>query len=83
MQEGSSILGKSRHTDMRIHCLKELYSNGDLMLVKIAGGDNVADALAKSLASPTFIGHREHLVSSCAGFFKIPRLPERKATHGR
>lgn len=71
MQAGSSILSRSRHIDTRQYFLRELYGEKHIQLIKVPGGDNPADALTKSLSSPTFLKHREHLVQSCSGLFGI------------
>jgi len=48
----------SRHIDIRRYFVRELVKAGFLKLIPLCTHKMVADALTKSLPSPTFIGHR-------------------------
>ena len=49
----------SRHIDIRKYYVRELVLNRILKLVLLRTHKMVADALTKSLLSPTFVGHRQ------------------------
>jgi len=49
----------SRHIDIRKYYVRELVLDGFLKLVPLRTHKMVADAITKSLPSPTFVGHRQ------------------------
>ena len=49
------------HIDTSVHFLRDMVRNKILKLKKVAGMQNVADALTKSLPSPAFLKHRKYL----------------------
>eukprot|EP00961_Rhodomonas_salina_P183597 2478218-Rhodomonas_salina.1 len=51
----------TRHIDVRLYFVRDLVRDAVLTLVKCAGTLNVADALTKSLPSPSFLLHRPFL----------------------
>jgi hypothetical protein len=57
----------SCHIDIRKYYVHELVLNGSLKLVPLRTHQMVADALTKSLPSPTFVGHR-HIMTGHASF---------------
>jgi hypothetical protein len=58
----------SRHVDVRVHFLRDMVRDGSVNLIKCAGTQNVADALAKSLPRPAFHKHREFLKGTAQSF---------------
>ena len=59
---------RSRHVDVRVHFLRDMVRDGSAKLIKCAGTQNVADALAKSLPRPAFHKHREFLKNTAQSF---------------
>eukprot|EP00286_Rhodomonas_abbreviata_P023384 CAMPEP_0181307058 /NCGR_PEP_ID=MMETSP1101-20121128/10653_1 /TAXON_ID=46948 /ORGANISM="Rhodomonas abbreviata, Strain Caron Lab Isolate" /LENGTH=129 /DNA_ID=CAMNT_0023413201 /DNA_START=227 /DNA_END=612 /DNA_ORIENTATION=- len=64
MSENPSNPERSRHIDTRKFFLRDMVRDGWLKLLKVAGMENVADALTKSLPAQAFHKHREYLWGS-------------------
>ena len=64
MSENPANPERSRHIDTRKYFLRDMVRDKMLKLFKVAGPNNVADALTKSLPSPAFVKHREYLWGS-------------------
>ena len=54
----------TRHINVRLYFCRDLVRDGVLVLKKCAGTHNVADALTKSLPSPSFNKHRPWLIGT-------------------
>jgi hypothetical protein len=54
----------TRHIDTRRYFVRDLVRDKTMVLVKCAGVKNVADALTKSLPSPSFTLHRPYLLGT-------------------
>eukprot|EP00961_Rhodomonas_salina_P170864 2303698-Rhodomonas_salina.1 len=54
----------TRHIDTRRYYVRDLVHDGELVLVKCAGTNNVADALTKSLPGPAWKLHRPYLTGT-------------------
>ena len=73
----------TRHIDVRRYFVRDLVRDAVLTLVKCAGTLNVADALTKSLPSPSFLLHRpflqgtrqEYKAHYCALGLHLPQSP--------
>jgi hypothetical protein len=68
MSENPSNREHSCHVDVRVHFLRDMVRDGSVKLIKCAGTQNVADALAKSLPRPAFYKHREFLKGTAQSF---------------
>ena len=77
MSENPANAERSRHIDTRKYFLRDMVRSKTLVLKKCAGTQNVADALTKSLPSPSFIKHRTYLWGS-----RVPFEAFRVACHG-
>eukprot|EP00961_Rhodomonas_salina_P167597 2258865-Rhodomonas_salina.1 len=64
MSENPVNADRSRHIDTRRYWLRDMVRDRILKLRKLAGTQNVADALTKSLPYPCFSKHREYLQGS-------------------
>ena len=62
MSENPVNAERSRHIDMRSFFICDLVRDGLMKLVKCAGTHNPADALTKSLPSPSYEKHMPHMV---------------------
>jgi hypothetical protein len=45
---------RSRHVDVKVHFLRDLFRDGHVKLLKCVGPQNVSDALTKSFAQTSF-----------------------------
>eukprot|EP00961_Rhodomonas_salina_P276828 3740727-Rhodomonas_salina.1 len=54
----------TRHIDVRRYFVQDMVRDGLMTLVKCAGTNNVADALTKSLPSPSFLLHHPVLTGT-------------------
>jgi len=68
MSENPTNRERSRHVDVRVHFLRDMFRDGSVKLIKCAGTQNVADALTKSLPRPAFHKHREFLKGTAQSF---------------
>jgi len=68
MSENPANAERSRHIDTRKWFLRDMVRDGVLKLRKCAGTQNVADALTKSLPSPSYVKHRTYLWGSRVPF---------------
>ncbi len=59
---------RSRHIDTRKFWLRDMVRDKIVKLRKCAGTHNVADALTKSLPSPSYVKHRAYLQGSRVPF---------------
>eukprot|EP00961_Rhodomonas_salina_P178078 2401802-Rhodomonas_salina.1 len=75
------------HIDVRCYFVRDLVREAVLTLVKCAGTLNVADALTKSLPSPSFLLHRQFLQGTrqeykahfCSLGFRMPEAAAAEA----
>jgi len=79
MSENPANAERSRHIDTRVWFLRDMVRDGILKLQKCSGLQNVADALTKSLPSPSFFKHRTYLWGSRIPFeaFRVKILQQR------
>jgi len=63
----------SRHIDIHKYYVRELVLNGFLKLVPLRTHKMVADALTKSLPSPTFVKHRQIMTGHASFAAKLLR----------
>eukprot|EP00961_Rhodomonas_salina_P228791 3092301-Rhodomonas_salina.1 len=68
MSENPVNADRSRHIDTRIYWLRDMVRAKIVKLRKCAGTQNVADALRKSLPSPSYAKHCEYLKGSRVPF---------------
>jgi len=52
LSEAPAITAKSRHINMRYHLIRDYVHNKTVQLKKVAGTDNPADLLTKTLSTP-------------------------------
>eukprot|EP00961_Rhodomonas_salina_P226094 3056397-Rhodomonas_salina.1 len=64
MSENPVNADRSRHIDTRLYWLRYMVRDRILKLRKVAGMQNVADTLTKSLPYPSFSKHCEYLQGS-------------------
>ena len=76
MSENPANAEWSRHIDTGIWFLRNMVRDGIIKLNKCSGLQNVADALTKSLPSPSFLKHRTYLWGSRIPFeaFRVDML---------
>ena len=79
MSENPANAERSRHIDTRQWFLRDMVRDGVLKLAKCSGLQNVADALTKSLPSPSFYKHQTYLFGSRIPFeaFSVELLHHR------
>ena len=52
---------RSKHIDRKFHKIRELISNGDVCILKVASADNVADPLTKPMSQSQLDRHTEKM----------------------
>lgn len=52
---------RSKHIDRKFHKIRELISNGDVSILKVASADNVADPLTKPMSQSQLDRHTEKM----------------------
>jgi hypothetical protein len=78
MSENPTNRDRSRHIDVNVHYLRDLFRDDHVKLVKCAGTQNVSDDLTKSLARPASEKHREHMWGTCVPFSAVFSTVETK-----
>mmetsp|Transcript_30543 Transcript_30543/g.63105 ORF Transcript_30543/g.63105 Transcript_30543/m.63105 type:complete len:82 (-) Transcript_30543:45-290(-) len=68
MPENPANPERSRHIDTSMFFLRDMVRGRIIKLIKVAGTENVADALTKSLPSPSFAKHSTYLWGSKKSF---------------
>ena len=68
MSENPTNRDRSRHVDVKVHFLRDLFRDGQIKLVKCAGKQNVSDALTKSLPRPAFEKYKEYMIGTRVPF---------------
>ena len=76
MSENPSNPECSRHIDTRKFFLHDMVRDGFLKLHKVAGTEDVADALTKSLLVPSFHKHQAYLWGTKTPFKALHALIE-------
>ena len=71
MSENLTDRDRSKHVDVKLHCLRDLVRDGHVKLVKCAGTQNVSDTLTKSLARPAFEKLRELMWGTHVPFQRV------------
>ena len=64
MSEKPTNRDRSRHVDVKVRSLRDLFRDGHVKLVKCAGPQYVSDAWTKSLSRPAFEKHKEFMVGT-------------------
>jgi len=60
--KGSGMYNRAKHIDTRVYRIRELSESGEVKIYKVAGENQPADILTKSLPRPAFEKHRSSLM---------------------
>ena len=71
-------LGRVRHLDVEDLWVQEKLRNNEIQIEKVAGTENIADALTKHLARPLLVKHLAamHIVPELGRADSAPQLSE-------
>ena len=63
------VSGRNKHFDLRQHYIRNEVTKGNIKLIEVATGDQIADVFTKSLARPIFEKHDTTLMEGLPTIF--------------
>ena len=57
--------GRGKHVRRKYHLIREIVQRGDVLVIKIATADNLADPFTKALSTKVFNRHMDSISIRC------------------